>query len=1699
MPQTEHGPFWAPVLDVLPQGVLVVDQGGCILEANGGALKILGMERETLLSLSLFDPRWKALRPDGTLMPVEEFPGLLPVLTGQPALQKSIGLVQPSGDTLWLEASAGPLPGGGAIVSFEDVTERLGTERILGARARIVEVAVRGSLEEVLRATLDEAERLSGSCIGFFHFVDPDQNTLTLQAWSTRTAREFCRAEGAGLHYPVDQAGVWVDALRCQGPVIHNDYASLPHRKGLPEGHAEVKRELVVPVLRAGRVVALLGVGNKPFNYGPRDVEHVQRLADLAWDTAESKRRQASLVLVEERFRTLFESMTEGYAHCRMIYEGDRPVDWSFLSVNPAFEAITGLKGAAGRRVSQLIPAIQEAAPDLFETFGRVARIGVPETFESFVPPLGIWIAVRAFSPAPEELVATFEDITARKRDEQDLQEKEAKFRALFDESPLGIWEEDFSEIQGRIERLRASGVEDLRGHLKDHPEAVLEWAGLVKVLEVNQASVELLGAPTKEEILRTLPAYFTPASLDVFREEILALAAGHRRFRSEIPLVNLRGEAIVFDLALSVRPGFEDTWARVQVSFVDITEKKRIRDALEASELRARTMLRTALEGIWLLDDRGKLLEVNDAACRMSGYSRDELQRMSIPDLEAAETPEETAAHVARVIERGFDLFETRHRRKDGTAFPVEISVTFLPESKQQVVFLRDISERKAAEEQIASEKRRFQNMVDSVDGIVWEFDVRTFCFTYVSAQAERLLGYALEDWKAPGFWVDHLHPEDRDWAMDFCLSCTKRLEDHDFEYRFQAKDGRYLWLRDIVAVVADESGVARWLRGIMVDISERKRSEQALVESEGRFRGLFESMQEGFALHEIITDDSGRPADYRFLDVNPAFEKATGIPREEWVGRRVSEVIPGLEKKWIEAYGRVALTGEPMVLEDFAEPLGRWYKVLAFSPSPGQFAVLTLDITASVEAREAEKAALDFQNMLLQGMPIGAVAYIGETGQCVLANDALAALTGSTVEAHLAQNFRTIESWRGSGMLETAEFVLRTGEKRLLEVNMVSTAGKEVWAACQFSTFLAKGVQHLLVLCTDISERVSAQKSLQRTNEQLSLAQRSAGEGIWDWDVRTGRIEWSPELFALFGLEQKEAPSFDLWRKVIHPLDAHLAETRIEEAIRDHKPLYSEYRVVLGSGEIRWVLALGDTTYDPGGEPIRMAGICLDVSDRKQAEERLRESESRFRTVVEQAGDGFELLDDQGRFLDANGATCRALGYSKEELLGMTILEVDPNQSAASFRETFDGLIGQPPATFETVHRRKDGTTFPVEVTASVIEVGNRRCTIALTRDITARKRLEEERRHLELQLQRGQKMESLGSLAGGIAHDMNNVLAAIMALASVHRLQAPEGSSLRASMDTITKACDRGGSLVKGLLGFARQGLVEEVTLDLNNLLQEQVNLLERTTLQRIQIRLDLEAGLRPIKGDPATLSHAVLNLCVNAVDAMGQGGTLSLSTRNAGHEVEVEVEDTGCGMSREVLDRATEPFFTTKPQGQGTGLGLSIVYGAVKSHGGRMEIESHPGAGTRVRLRFPACAPETREGAKAPVPPRGSSALKVLLVDDDDLVQASMSALLEELGHAVQVADSGEAGLRLIEEGGEFDVVILDLNMPGLGGAGTLPLLRKARPDLPVLVATGKADQAAMDLVARIRGTQLLPKPFSLAEVQRCLAGLGALRP
>jgi two-component system, cell cycle sensor histidine kinase and response regulator CckA len=484
-------------------------------------------------------------------------------------------------------------------------------------------------------------------------------------------------------------------------------------------------------------------------------------------------------------------------------------------------------------------------------------------------------------------------------------------------------------------------------------------------------------------------------------------------------------------------------------------------------------------------------------------------------------------------------------------------------------------------------------------------------------------------------------------------------------------------------------------------------------------------------------------------------------------------------------------------------------------------------------------------------------------------------------------------------------------------------------------------------------------------------------------------------------------------------------------------------------------------------------------------------------LRSMLDATRDLIYAKDGDGLYLACNEASERLVGLPEAAQIGKMDRDFFPPEFAQA-------VLAEDRAIMATGQERRveewvtypDGTAVLLESvkTAFYDPDGKVAGIVGVSRDITLRHRAEVEQKWLQAEVAHFQRLESLGQLAGGVAHEINNVLASIMAASEVLLMSGGEAAPLA---ELILQSTRHGRDIVRDLVDFSRKDLTATALLDLNEVVRHHAQLLSSTTRQKIQILEVLEEGLPLILAEAAALSSAVLNLCLNAVDAMPEGGTLTLRTlKTSAGMAQLCVEDTGQGMTEQVRLRAMEPFFTTKPFGKGAGLGLSRVFGLVQAHGGTIEIESHPGVGTRVLLAFPAAAePDLAlPGLAVPSAAAPAKIRRVLLVDDDALVRESIPILLESMGHQVEVASGGAEALRRLATGAAVDCVILDLNMPGMTGEETLQRLREALPGLPVIIGSGEMDPERSEHLLALPAVTMLPKPYGLLDLEAVLRQL-----
>jgi two-component system cell cycle sensor histidine kinase/response regulator CckA len=516
-----------------------------------------------------------------------------------------------------------------------------------------------------------------------------------------------------------------------------------------------------------------------------------------------------------------------------------------------------------------------------------------------------------------------------------------------------------------------------------------------------------------------------------------------------------------------------------------------------------------------------------------------------------------------------------------------------------------------------------------------------------------------------------------------------------------------------------------------------------------------------------------------------------------------------------------------------------------------------------------------------------------------------------------------------------------------------------------------------------------------------------------------------------------------------------------------------------------------------------------AVDITERYLVEQALRQSEERFRTLFESASDSIFMIEADGRFLDVNRAAAECLGYTKDEMRAMSIADICPPEYGPLIPVQLAEALAHGRKALENTHVRRDGSTIPVEVVVTAVELEGRQVLISIARDVSERKRAEAERTVLEDRLRQAQKMEGIGRLASGIAHDFNNLLTAIAGYADLAAVGLAQEDKRRKDIEQIRQASDRAASLVRQLLLFARGNAMEPQVIRLGDVVDRLKPMLERLIGEDVELTVEVAASQGSMRADPGQIEQVILNLAVNARDAMRRGGRLRIRAveveldeetaaaagTGPGPSALLEVSDTGSGMDSATLEHLFEPFFTTKGPGEGTGLGLATVYGIVHQSGGSIRVRSELGRGSTFSIYFPCVAEEIDQLAGSELPAAQGDAgrgRRIMVVEDNEAVRAFAVRVLEEAGYLVTAAETGPTAVAL-GRGAELDLLLTDVVMPSMRGAEVAAEMRASHPDLPVLYMSGYSDRA-LDMSGH---TDYLPKPFSpgelLARVAKVLSG------
>lgn len=689
--------------------------------------------------------------------------------------------------------------------------------------------------------------------------------------------------------------------------------------------------------------------------------------------------------------------------------------------------------------------------------------------------------------------------------------------------------------------------------------------------------------------------------------------------------------------------------------------------------------------------------------------------------------------------------------------------------------------------------------------------------------------------------------------------------------------------------------------------------------------------------------------------------------------------------------------------------------------------------------------------------------------------------------------------------------------------EFRIALADGGRRWIAWSGKVVRVDDDRRLVGVLREVTDRKDTQEALRASEERYRLATLAFRGFVYDWDVATSAVVRSGGLHEVLGYAPGEVePSVDWWREQVHPEDREVCEARVGSLVAAGATRFStEVRARHKDGHWVWLADRGNIVRDATGTPVRVVGTTIDVSETRAAQEALRESEERLRRSERSLRMATEAAQMYSWEIELEGLGL-AWGANAEPALGLA-----PGTLPTTFEETLALVHAEDSERIATIvgGALERGEDFEVEFRmrtphglvwiwsqgAAVRDEDGRLVRyVGIGRNVTERMRYQEElRRQVHertlaaeealARLYEAQKLESIGQLTGGVAHDFNNLLAAILSNLELLRKRIGDDARSLRLLDGAVQGAERGASLTRRLLAFARRQDLQTQSVSLSALVGGMIELLSRSLGPGVRIETELPDDLPLVAVDAHQLELALLNLAVNARDAMPGGGALTIAARAGapaphglptGEYLCLSVADTGAGMDGATLRRATEPFFTTKGIGKGTGLGLSMVHGLAVQSGGALTLDSSPGAGTRVCLwlprasEAPASATPKSAPSASPSPSRATAtpgaprSLAVLVVDDDALVRMGTASMLEDLGHEPIEAESGPEALAILASGQHIDILVTDHAMPGMTGTELAARVRAERPGLPIALATGYAELPNGERVDLPR----LAKPF-----------------
>jgi two-component system cell cycle sensor histidine kinase/response regulator CckA len=1052
-------------------------------------------------------------------------------------------------------------------------------------------------------------------------------------------------------------------------------------------------------------------------------------------------------------------------------------------------------------------------------------------------------------------------------------------------------------------------------------------------------------------------------------------------------------------------------------------------------------------------------------------------------------ESREKAREYVVAALQGCPQRFYWKHSRKDGSTFDTEVALHALTLHGRAHVqaTVRDITARRATEQAVRESEERFRVLMAQLPADVWTTDTDLRLTSVYGSLVPRL---ERQDLRKPGTALYDLFAT-HDESHPVIAAHRRALAGVSVQYERTAGP---LVIEGRVEPLRDGTGTVVGCVGVALDITERRGAQSAVR----RLAHFVESSADA-----ILTT----ALDGTIETWNPAAERLFGYPARGAIGRPITIIASPDRVAELERRARLLEQGQPVEPYETQRVRGDGREMSlsvtmsATRDSRGAlvgFSGVVRDITERKRAEEALRSSEEKLRLLLERLPIG-ISLLDQDRTVTYVNPALEQILGISRDGLLRGEYENRRFVRPDGTsMPPEEFASERAfrERRPVEgveTGVITESGQTIWTSVSATPF-AKPEQGVVVATVDVSKRRKAEEALQASETRFrSLIEYST-------DLITivgadGRFKYSsPSASRLLGYDPGEMigqVGFDF----VHPDDVLRIQDAFGRALRVGAVTIREvFRFRHKDGSWRAFESVVTNLMD---EPT-VAGVVInsrDVTDRVRAEDALRHSEADFRGLVEHATLGIYRATPDGRFLTVNPALIKMLGYGwVEELLQLDITRdvyAHPEQ-----RADLTAQFGQrDEARTETEWKRKDGSLITVRLNVRTVRDpgGQLECYEGLVEDVT-------EQRSLENQFRQAQRLEAVGRLAGGVAHDFNNILTAITGYSDLLLEDLGPEDPKRPDVEEIKAAALRAAALTRQLLAFSRKQTLQTQVLDLNAVVQTLEKMLRRLIGEDVKLELALASTLGAVRADPGQIEQVILNLAVNSRDAMPNGGRLTIETANVdldeayarehagvspGRYVMLAVSDTGVGMDAETRSHMFEPFFTTKELGKGTGLGLATVYGIIKQSGGYVWAYSEPGHGATFKVYLPQ-VDELPAGAGLPEPvlPVAGGRETVLVAEDDPSVRAIVSDVLTQKGYRVLRALDGQAALELARgHPAEIHLLVTDLVMPGMTGRELAEALTAARPGLRVLYMSGYTDDVVVRHGVLEEGMPYLQKPFT----------------